>query len=151
MKEQEYFEELIDELYSYIKQKELKIKEFNDHFSDKTLDGKLDILNLLKDNNLTDDELRLYFECSNIVRDTSVVFNKLFNFIFFMNHLKVELDLDKLSKIPNSMEYLKDFKSYEVGYLIKDNKLIYTKPNSFKSDLKKFRDNIINSLNDKTN
>jgi hypothetical protein len=98
-----------------------------------------------------DEQLRKYFESSQVLIDSQVLFQKISSFIYFSKILQIELDLSILNEVNGLLDFVSNYKPFETsavltseGQLQEKNKKIEDKKfEQFKANLKKTR-NIIN-------
>lgn len=118
MQAQEYLESLVEKLKSFIKLRNESWLETEKLFKNKGAKTENDTLEIIRNGEMTDEEMDKYFYLTVIKNDTDILSKKVADFIHFSKVLEIELNLDSVSEITGFTELLRDYKPYETTFIL---------------------------------
>lgn len=118
MQAQEYLKEQIELLKVFVNSRNKKMLELNSMFKEKGAIEEADIKNILEGNNMSDEDLNLYYSVSVMSNDVNIISKKIADLIYFSKILNIDLDIEGLSDINGFMSFLKDYTPYETTHIL---------------------------------
>lgn len=137
-KEQEYLNSIIDELNLYVK----NMDEYRTSMEETFRESKTHKEVLKKIHDMGDKELYTYFKNSQIMLDTTTMFNKVASFIYFQSKLGNELDLSKLTEVDRLAEYISNNKPFTVDFIVQEDSLSERDKKELEKKFEMFKENI---------
>lgn len=140
MEAQKYLEILVNEAKTFMEKTIMYRRAFDTMFQDVKPEEVQD-----KIYNFDDDKLREYFQSSEILIDSQIIFQKIASFIYFTKALKIELDLEPLSQVNGLLDFITNHKPFETRSIItpegelqeKNNKVSDAKFKEFKLNIQR--------------
>jgi hypothetical protein len=147
MEGQIYLEQCVNEAKIFMDKTTSYRREFDSMFENAS--SQEEVYKIIDE--FDDDQLRKYFESSQILIDSQILFQKISSFIYFSKILQIDLDLSILNEVNGLLDFISNYKPFETSAILtsegqiqeKNKKVEDKKFEQFKINLKKTR-NIIN-------
>ena len=123
MTAQEYLNELTEDLKNFMEVRNKSMLELDNIFKNKGAKNDQDVMEILKQDKLSEDELDKYYDISQIVTDTNILSRKICDFIQFNRIVNNELELEEVQKIPGFNAFLSDYLPYQTTFVVTPEKL----------------------------
>lgn len=145
MQAQEYLEQEVEKLKSFVTLNNEKRRELETIFQKKGAKEEADVSTILKNGEMNDEEIEKYHYTSLLGNDVQILSKKIADFVHFNKVLGTELNLNTLSDISGFTVFLRDYNPYETSFILTpENQTKETNPEMFKKNRDAFKKTIRN-------
>ena len=118
MNSQEYFNESVDYLKTMIEIRNKQMMDFDKIFKDKGAKSHEDVLKIVKEGELSDEELDKYYNTSQLQLDVDVLSKKICDFIYFNRLIGIDIVIDNLQEIHGFTYFMKEYVPYKTTFIL---------------------------------
>lgn len=114
MEAQDYLKESIKEAGIFLEATTKYRETFDSLF--KEAKNETDVYSLIS--TFDDERMNQYFESSQIIVDSQLIFQKIASFVYFTKILGIELDLSELSTVNGLLEFVTNYRPFDTDYVV---------------------------------
>lgn len=137
MDAQNFFNEQLEIVDIYTSELSEIAKDFGQAMVDKNYKTEEEAENAIKNGELSENELDLYYKFGIISNDYKIQRSKLLDFVYFCNILNIEIDISNIKNTKGLLEFSKEYPPYKTFNIITPEKKIKVENLKYYNERKK--------------
>ena len=137
MDAQNFFNEQLEIVDIYTSELSEIAKDFGQAMVDKNYKTEEEAENAIKNGELSENELDLYYKFGIISNDYKIQRSKLLDFVYFCNILNIEIDISNIKNTKGLLEFSKEYLPYKTFNIITPEKKIKVENLEYYNERKK--------------